>query len=118
MPGPGLDHPGQLSLLGLRIVHPGAVHPLLARLGAAEATPRGVLADPAVRAAVADSYNSDDPGPVADAVPSLVEAAHLRPGEQPWLPDLALPGADGEWHPAGELLLPAGRLPDGAQADT
>jgi hypothetical protein len=118
MPGPGLDHPGQLSPLGLRIVHPGAVHPLLARLGAAEATPRGVLADPAVRAAVADSYDSDDPGPVADAVLSLVAAAHLQPGEQPWLADLALPGADGEWYPAGELLLPGGPLAEVVAADT
>ena len=118
LPGPGLDHPGQLSLLGLRIVHPGAVHPLLARLGAAEATPRGVLADPAVRATVAGSYDSEDPGPVADAVLSLVAAAHLRPGEQPWLADLALPGADGEWYPAGELLLPGGRLAEVVAADT
>ncbi len=118
MPGPGLDHPGQLSLLGLRIVHPGAVHPLLARLGAAEATPRGVLVDPAVRAAVAGSYDSDDPGPVADAVLSLAAAAHLRPGEQPWLADLALPGADGEWYPAGELLLPGGPLAEVVAADT
>jgi hypothetical protein len=118
MPGPGLDHPGDLSPLGLRILHPGAVHPLLARLGAAEATPRGVLADPAVRAAVADSYDSDDPGPVADAVLSLVAAAHLQPGEQPWLADLALPGADGEWYPAGELLLPGGPLTEVIAADT
>ena len=118
LPGPGLDHPGQLSLLGLRIVHPGAVHPLLARLGAAEATPRGVLADPAVRATVADTYDSADPGPVADAVLSLVAAAHLRPGEQPWLADLALPGADGEWYPAGELLLPGGPLAEVVAADT
>ena len=118
MPGPGLDHPGQLSLLGLRIVHPGAVHPLLARLGAAEATPRGVLADPAVRAAIADSYDSDNPGPVADAVLGLVAAANLRPGEQPWLADLALPGADGQWYPAGELLLPGSPLAEVIAADT
>ena len=118
LPGPGLDHPGQLTLLGLRIVHPSAVHPLLTRLGAAEATPRGVLADPAVRAIVADSYDSADPGPVADAVLSLVAAAHLRPGEQPWLADLALPGADGEWYPAGELLLPGGPLAEVVAADT
>jgi hypothetical protein len=118
LPGPGLDHPGQLSLLGLRVVHPGAVHPLLARLGAAEATPRGVLADPAVRAIVADSYDSDNPEPVAEALLSLVAAAHLRPGEQPWLGDLALPGADGEWYPAGELLLPGGPLTEVVAADT
>ena len=118
LPGPGLDHPGRLSLLGLRVVHPAAVHPLLARLGAAEATPRGVLADPAVRAVVAASYDEEDPGPVADAVLSLAAAAHLRPGEQPWLADLALPGADGEWYPAGELLLPGGPLAEVVAADT
>ena len=118
LPGPGLEHPGRLGLLGLRVIHPGAVHPLLARLGAVEATPRGVLADPAVRATVAASYDEADPGPVADVVLSLVAAGHLRPGEQPWLADLALPGADGEWYAAGELLLPGGQLAEVVAADT
>ena len=75
-------------------------------------------ADPAVRAAITDSYDSDDPGPVADAVLSLAATANLRPGEQPWLADLALPGADGEWYPAGELLLPDGPLAEVIAADT
>ncbi|HEX4657681.1 MAG TPA: hypothetical protein VH307_09860 [Streptosporangiaceae bacterium] len=118
LPGPGLEDAGRLALLGLRVVHPDAAHPLLARLGAVEATPRGVLADPAVRAAVAASYDEDDPGPVAEAVLGLVAAAHLRPGEQPWLADLALPGTDGEWYPAGELLLPGGPLAEVVAADT
>jgi len=118
LPGPDLESPGRLGLLGLRVVLPGAVHPLLARLGAVEATPRGVLADPAARAAVAASYEEEDPGPVADVVLSLVAAAHLRPGEQPWLADLALPGADGEWYAAGELLLPGGPLAEVVAADT
>ena len=56
--------------------------------------------------------------PVADAVLSLVAAAHLRPGEQPWLADLALPGTDGEWYPAGEMLLPGGPLAEVVAADT
>ena len=118
LPGPDLADPGRLAPLGLRVVHPAAVHPLLARLGAAPATPRGALADPAVRAAVAASYDEEDPGPVADAVLSLVAAAHLRPGEQPWLADLALPGADGDWYAAGELLLPGGPLAEVVAADT
>ncbi len=117
LPGPDLEGPGRLALLGLRVVHPGAVHPLLARLGAAPATPQGVLADPAVRAAVAASYDEEDPGPVADAVLSLVAAAHLRPGERPWLADLALPGADGDWYAASELLLPGGPLAEVVAAD-
>jgi hypothetical protein len=118
LPGPGLAEAGQLTILGLRVVHPGAAHPLLARLGAVEATPRGILTDPAVRAAVEASYDEEDPGPVADAVLGLVAAAHLRPGEEPWLADLALPGADGEWYPAGELLLPDSPLAGVVAADS
>jgi hypothetical protein len=118
LPGPGLEQPSRLALLGLRVVHPDATHPLLARLGAAEATPQGVLANPAVRAAVEASYDEEDPTPIADVVLSLVAAAHLRPGEQPWLADLALPGADGELYAAGELLLPGGPLAEVVAADT
>ncbi|HEY5356500.1 MAG TPA: hypothetical protein VIJ82_02190 [Streptosporangiaceae bacterium] len=118
LPGPGLAEAGQLAVLGLRVVHPGAAHPLLARLGAVEATPRGVLTDPAVQAAVEASYDEEDPGPVAEAVLGLVAAGHLRPGEEPWLADLALPGSDGEWYPAGELLLPGGPLAGVVAADT
>src|SRR5215467_9431275 len=95
LPGPGLEHPGRLAALGLRVVDPEAAHPLLARLGAVEATPRGVLADPATRAAVANSYDAaaeagyDDDGPerVADAVLGLVAAANAERAEYPWLAD-------------------------------
>jgi hypothetical protein len=118
LPGPGLEHAESLAALGFRVIHPGAVHPLLARLGAVEATPRGVLADPAVRAAVEASYDEEDPEPIAEAVLSLAAAAHLRPGDYPWLADLALPGADGEWYPAGELLLPGSPLAAVLASDT
>ena len=102
--------PAGLDALGLRIVHPDAVHPLLLRLGAAEAGPRGVLTDAATRAAVAASYDEEDPEPIAEAVLTLVARARLRPGEEPWLAELALPGDDGETYPAGELLLPGAPL--------
>jgi hypothetical protein len=107
--GSALD-PAALAPLGLRVVHPEAVHPLLLRLGAAEATPRTVLEDPLTRAAVAASLDSPDYEPVSRAVLSLVDAAGLRAGEAPWLSDLALRGADGELYPAGELLLSGGAL--------
>ena len=107
--GGGLDL-AALEPLGLRIVHPDAAHPLLLRLGAAEATPRTVLDDPLTRAAVAESLDSPDPEPVSRAVLALVEAAGLTAGEAPWLSDLALRGADGELYPAGELLLADGVL--------
>ncbi|WP_312874818.1 sacsin N-terminal ATP-binding-like domain-containing protein [Actinomadura litoris] len=105
----GVD-PAGLGALGLRFVHPEAVHPLLPRLGAVEAGPRAVLADPAVRAAVEDSLDAEDPDAVAEAVLGLVGAARLDPGEEPWLSALALPAEDGEHDPAGELLLPESPL--------
>ena len=48
---------------------------------------------------------------------SLVAAAQRGRGDYPWLADLALPGADGEWYPAGELLLPGGPLAEVVAAD-
>lgn len=99
-----------LEALGLRIVHPDAAHPLLLRLGAAEATPRTVLEDPLTKTAIAESFDSPDAEPVARAVLSLVDAAGLVPGDAPWLAELALRGADGELYSAGELLLPGGAL--------
>nr|WP_221475870.1 hypothetical protein [Sphaerisporangium rubeum] len=107
--GSSLDA-GLLGPLGLRVVHPEAAHPLLLRLGAAEATPRSVLEDPLTRATVSESLDSADPEPVAQAVLALVDAAGLTPGEAPWLSALALRGADGELYPAGELLLGGGSL--------
>lgn len=101
---------GAASALGLRVVHPDAAHPLLERLGAVPATAAGVLADERVRAAVEASYEEEDPGPVVEAVLALVAAAGIAPGELPWLAELALPGADGDWYPAGELLLPGSPL--------
>jgi hypothetical protein len=98
------------TALGLRIVHPDAAHPLLERLGATPATARGVLADDRVLAAVAESYDAEDPGPIAEAVLALVAAAGLRPGELPELAELALPAEDADWYPAGELLLPGSPL--------
>ncbi len=104
--------PAGLDALGLRIVHPDAAHPLLFMLGAVEAGARGVLTDPATRAAVAASYDEEDPEPIWDAVLTLVARAHLRAGDEPWLAELALPGDDGEIYPAGELLLPGAPLGD------
>jgi hypothetical protein len=110
LPGPGLNDPASLAPLRLRVVDPGAVHPLLARLGALEATPRGVLEHPATIAAVDASLEEEDPEPITDAVLSLVQAAGAQPGEYPWLADLALPTDDDQWDPAGDLVLPGGEL--------
>ena len=125
LPGGGLEHPDRLAVLGLRVVAPEAAHPLLVRLGGFEATPRTVLEDAATRAAVAASYDAaveagyddDRPERVADAVLGLVAALNAEPGDYPYLADLALPGDDGDWYPAGELLLPGSELAEVLAAD-
>ena len=117
LPGPGLSDPATLAPLRLRVVDPGAVHPLLARLGALEATPRSVLDHPATIAAVDASLDEEDPEPIAAAVLALVQAADVQPGEFPWLADLALPTDDDQWDPAGDLLLPGGELAEVVAAD-
>ncbi|GAA5007596.1 sacsin N-terminal ATP-binding-like domain-containing protein [Kitasatospora paranensis] len=100
-----------LGLLDLRLAHPEAAHPLLAKLGAATATPAGILDTPEVRAAVARSLelgedDFDAAVDLADAVLALVRAAEAGPGDHPWLARLALPDDEGELSRAGELILP------------
>lgn len=110
--------PPGLDALGLRIVHPYAAHDVLLRLGSVEATPRSVLADPAVRAAVEHAADSADPVALGAAVLGVVEAAEVAAGELPWLAGLSLPDEDGELVPAGDLVLPgsvmAGVIEDGS----
>ncbi|WP_461006295.1 sacsin N-terminal ATP-binding-like domain-containing protein [Streptomyces capparidis] len=117
----GVD-PRRLARLGLKVAHPDAAHPLLEKLGALPATPRAVLTTPQVRAAVDESSLDEGPLPwddepgrmpaeeLADIVLSLVRAANLAPGDEPWLAALALPDEDGEPCPAGEMVLPGSPL--------
>ncbi|MGY4098563.1 sacsin N-terminal ATP-binding-like domain-containing protein [Nocardia sp. R16R-3T] len=89
-----------------RLVHPEAVHPLLARLGARSATGEDLLSDPGLRAELEDRPGDRD---TTDAVLRL--AAHADPSALPsWLGLLELPDTTGELLPADELLLPAAPL--------
>ncbi|WP_034089701.1 sacsin N-terminal ATP-binding-like domain-containing protein [Streptacidiphilus albus] len=106
-----------LALLGLRLVHPEAAHPLLEKLGAGVATPAGVLETPELRAAVLRSVDLDDQDEaeeIAEAVLRIVRAAGVTAGpgagEYPWLAWLALPDEEGELVAAGELVLPGSPL--------
>ena len=116
VPESGLDLEG-LAGLGLRIVHPAAAHPLLVRLGALPTSPRALLGDPLLRAAVVGSVHADDPAVVAEPVLRLVARAGLEPGEEPWLAELALPDDRGDWVPAGELVLAGSPLADVLEPD-
>lgn len=99
---------------GLRLVHPeaaaDAASDALVRLGATMAGPRALLEDGAVRVAVENSLDAEDPTAVSDSVLSLVAAAldagELTHEELPWLGDLALLDAEGQSVPANGLVLP------------
>src|SRR5207253_2430739 len=98
-----------LATLGVRVVHPGAVHPLLGQLGAIQLEPRAALELPAVRAAVRAAADEEDSG-LAAAVMAVAAAAvadgRLAPGDLPWLGDLPLPDAEDDDTPAALLALP------------
>ncbi|MCM3887074.1 sacsin N-terminal ATP-binding-like domain-containing protein [Frankia sp. R82] len=126
------------SGLPLRVVHPdacaGSARDALRTLGAVEGTPTGVLRDPAVREAVLDADPDDHPDDLlalAGAVLALVrDAGEEGSAGLDWLADLLLPtaddddhddhdhdggghhgdGQDGEFAPAGELLVGGGPL--------
>ncbi len=110
LPEPGLET-ADLAVLGLPLVHHDALaHDaagrLLERLGATPATAIGVLTSAGVMAAVAASLDEEEPQPIAKAVLALVRTSGGASVDHPWLADLALPDVDGEWTPAGELVLP------------
>ena len=98
----------QFSVSGLRIAHPEAAHPLLLRLGATEAGPAELLDSDAVREAVHRSL--DDPALDGPELVRTVLRLVSRAGGRPWLAELALPSADGEWRRADELVLPDSAL--------
>lgn len=105
-----------IDVVGLRIVHPDAVHPLLERLGANPADAPDLLRAPeladAVGRSVADAAAGADVLGLADLVLRLVELSDVDSGEHAWLGALALPDADGEFRRADELVAPDAPLLD------
>jgi hypothetical protein len=109
LPSDELDS-APLLRLGLRVADPDAVHPLLRRLGAVDASPAVVLRSPALRAAVEalvdDEFEAGAAAEYAHVVLSLAAATGLTTDDEPWLAQLPLPDAAGQRVPAGELLVP------------
>nr|WP_106185966.1 hypothetical protein [Umezawaea tangerina] len=116
-----LDLLAGVDVSGLRIAHPEAVHPLLVRLGAVEAGPVELLDSEAIREAVHRSADEVDAGmdghDLVRAVLRLVDRSGMRPGDRPWLAELVLPDASGEWRRADELVLPDSALLDVLESD-
>ncbi|WP_236797026.1 sacsin N-terminal ATP-binding-like domain-containing protein [Amycolatopsis sp. GM8] len=96
------------DVVGLRLVHPDAAHPLLELLGAKRADSADLLESPALRDAIDrsldDARSGLDVRPLADAVLRLVSDTPVD-----GLGALALPSADG-WRRADELMLPGSPL--------
>lgn len=92
----------------LRFAHPDAVHPLLRRLGAAEADAGTLLAEPALHEAVARSVDDAEAGldtvPLARAVLALLDAPSAAPDNR--FGALALTDEEGRPARADELVLP------------
>jgi hypothetical protein len=103
-----LDLLADAEVVGLRLVHPEAAHPLLERLGAKQADSADLLDAPSLREAVErsveDGLSGLDVRPLADAVLRLVSDS---PAEG--LGALALPTEDG-WRRADEVVLPTSPL--------
>lgn len=107
--------PEPLLHLGFRVADPEAVHPLLRRLGAVDATPTDVMRSPALQAvvqAIAEDLDGLDVAERVDAVLGLVAAAGVTSEDQPWLSGLPLPDATGQRVAAGELLIPGSPVLD------
>ncbi|MEQ3550370.1 hypothetical protein WIS52_07800 [Pseudonocardia nematodicida] len=98
----------------LRIVHPDAAHPLLHRLGAADADRETLLAAPALHEAVARSLDDAEAGldtaPLAHAVLKLLDTPSAERDDR--FGALALTDADGAPARADELVLPDAAVRD------
>ncbi|WP_410655596.1 sacsin N-terminal ATP-binding-like domain-containing protein [Amycolatopsis sp. lyj-112] len=102
-----------VDILGLRLVHPVAAHPLLERLGAKHAEAGDLLEADALSAAVERSVEDVRSGldgtALAGAVLRLI--AEVGDDAPEWAGALALPSEDG-WRRADELILPTSPLGD------
>jgi hypothetical protein len=107
-----------LSPIGVKLVHPDAAHDLLKSFGAVDGSARDLLDQPRVREAVEASYDETDPEQIAVAVLTLLAASAVGTAELPWLAELALTDSNGEWGPAGELVLPDGVMASLIAADS
>ncbi|MBP2365587.1 sacsin N-terminal ATP-binding-like domain-containing protein [Pseudonocardia parietis] len=98
----------------LRIAHPDAVHPLLRRLGAADADRETLLAAPALHEAVARSLDDAEAGldtePLARAVLALLDTPSAERDER--FGGLALTDDEGRPARADELVLPGAAVRD------
>ncbi|MBE1576527.1 sacsin N-terminal ATP-binding-like domain-containing protein [Amycolatopsis roodepoortensis] len=102
-----------VDIIGLRLVHPAAAHPLLERLGAKHAQAGDLLEADALSAAVERSVEDVRSGLDGMALAGAVLRLIAEVGDEApdWAGALALPSEDG-WRRADELVLPTSPLGD------
>ncbi|RSN53681.1 molecular chaperone Hsp90 [Amycolatopsis sp. WAC 04182] len=102
-----------VDIIGLRLVHPAAAHPLLERLGAKHAEASDLLEADALSAAVERSVEDVRSGLDGTALAGAVLRLIAEVGDEApeWAGALALPSEDG-WRRADELVLPTSPLGD------
>ncbi|MFE5506457.1 sacsin N-terminal ATP-binding-like domain-containing protein [Amycolatopsis japonica] len=102
-----------VDIIGLRLVHPAAAHPLLERLGAKHAEASDLLEADALSAAVERSVEDVRSGLDGMALAGAVLRLIAEVGDEApdWAGALALPSEDG-WRRADELVLPTSPLGD------
>ncbi|QXV61392.1 sacsin N-terminal ATP-binding-like domain-containing protein [Amycolatopsis sp. TNS106] len=102
-----------VDIIGLRLVHPAAAHPLLERLGAKHAEAGDLLEADALSAAVERSAEDVRSGLDGMALAGAVLRLIAEVGDEApeWAGALALPSEDG-WRRADELVLPTSPLGD------
>ncbi|ONF69671.1 sacsin N-terminal ATP-binding-like domain-containing protein [Amycolatopsis keratiniphila] len=102
-----------VDIIGLRLVHPAAAHPLLERLGAKHAEASDLLEADALSAAVERSVEDVRSGLDGMALAGAVLRLIAEVGDEvpEWAGALALPSEDG-WRRADELVLPTSPLGD------
>nr|WP_221472052.1 molecular chaperone Hsp90 [Amycolatopsis umgeniensis] len=102
-----------VDIIGLRLVHPVAAHPLLERLGAKHSEASDLLGADALSAAVERSVEDVRSGLDGMALAGAVLRLIAEVGDEApdWAGALALPSEDG-WRRADELVLPTSPLGD------
>lgn len=117
LPEPGIPV-ASLSIFGLPFVAADLVsmpnaRDALQEWGAQPITLASLLRQPELRDLVSRSADDDEAEEIAAAILALAaDAGHDLVGEHPWLAELALPDDQGDWVPAGELILPGSPLAD------
>lgn len=108
--------PAPLAELGLRVVHPDAVHPLLSRLGGRPGNAAAILSSSELQGRLREELPPDEQQQLTRAVLALVATSDEDLSDLPGLSELRIP-CSGGWAAAGECVLPDSELAGAVRDD-